>query len=425
MNQHTNPVPAHEDPQGLPRPVGQLLDAASVVAAAAELLLRRFGGAPELGEIEELSGSGSAIVARARMTPSAFLPHRSVVVKYMPHTGSELDDAAFLREVVSYQFTTSLPEEVRPGPILLAHDVEQRILVLSDIGNAETFAAALEKADDAGRIHLLRMLGTKLGHMHAGTAGREQDFEVLLSRKLKKHPEYHEHQAARERLLLRSIDLGQDILSAAGLEPPVEFAEKAVEAGQVMLSGRSRAFTPFDLSPDNIVVGEQLHFLDYEWAGFRNVAFDVACVIAGFPQFLFARPISDDEADVFISAWAREIEKTWPKYGDEEVLHGELVAALIGWALSNLTTLHTDGIDGLMSLVNGAEIEDVKAIESQPSLLRPWNDGPFSEAEVLIRQDLYETFEALGRFCARCKGPRCETVGEFAQLVAGRLHESK
>ncbi len=48
-------------------------------------------------------------------------------------------------------------------------------------------------------------------------------------------------------------------------------------------------------------------FLDYEWAGYRNVGFDVACVIAGVPQFLFARPISDEEAEIFISAWQRHL----------------------------------------------------------------------------------------------------------------------
>ena len=92
----------------------------SVVEEASQMLSRRFGGEPELSDIETLSGSGNAVVLRARTTPSAFFPHRSVVIKYNPVTGHTIDDAALLREVVAYQFTTSLSEEVRPGPVLLA-----------------------------------------------------------------------------------------------------------------------------------------------------------------------------------------------------------------------------------------------------------------------------------------------------------------
>ena len=84
------------------------------------MLSRRFGGESELSDIQTLSGSGNAVVLRARTTPSAFFPHRSVVIKYNPVTGYTIDDAALLREVVAYQFTTSLSEEVRPGPVLLA-----------------------------------------------------------------------------------------------------------------------------------------------------------------------------------------------------------------------------------------------------------------------------------------------------------------
>ena len=69
----------------------------SVVEEASQMLSRRFGGEPELSDIETLSGSGNAVVLRARTTPSAFFPHRSVVIKYNPVTGHTIDDAALLR----------------------------------------------------------------------------------------------------------------------------------------------------------------------------------------------------------------------------------------------------------------------------------------------------------------------------------------
>ena len=393
----------------------------AVVAEASLMISRRYGGEPELSDIQRLTGSGNAVVLRARTTPSAFFPHRSVVIKYNPVTGHTIDDAALLREVVAYQFTTALSEEVRPGPVLLAHDVEKRILVLTDAGDGDTLADALAHSSDEDRVELLRSLGSALGKMHAGTAGREEDYEALLNRQLRRHPEYAEHQALRDDSLKSSIMIGADILNEAGLEPPKHVRELARTAMQSFSSGRNRAFTPFDLSPDNIIVGTALTFLDYEWAGFRNVGFDVACVVAGFPQFLFSRPITDSEAEIFIQAWQRRIVDVWPQFADEKTLHELLVACLIGWALSSVTTMYAGGIEGVVALAEGnAEIYR----DPHRSLLRRSDQGPFTEDEALIRRDLYETFEALSRFAAQCKNDGCSVVAAFGRAVASRLRES-
>lgn len=394
--------------------------ASQVVGIAQELLSKRFGGAPELSDIEVLSGSGNATVVRARVAPSAFLPYRSVVVKHMPETGNDLDDAAFLREVVAYQFTTSLPEGVRPGPVLLAYDMEGRIVVLTDIGASDTLVHTLGVADDKERVKLLRLLGEQLGQMHAGTASREEDYDVLLRRLLNKHPQFSDKHAARDEALRGSIPLGLDILRTAGLEAPTEFVELAEHATVIQQGGRARAFTPFDLSPDNIVVGDKIYFLDYEWAGFRNVGFDVASVIAGFPQFLFSKPLTDEEVDVFVGAWTREILSVWPRYAEDWKLHHLLVASLIGWALSSVSALYSGGLEGILSMHSG----DVAVhAEGSAHLLRPGEAGPFTEDELLVRQDLFETFDALARYAARCGEPGCQPVSEFAARCAERLAE--
>lgn len=108
-----------------------------IVATAENLLTARFGGTQTLTEATDLGGSGNAVVLRCKVAPSPLLQTRSVVVKYSPATGDQVDDAALIREVVSYQFTTSLPVEVRPGPELLAYDIPRRLLVIGDCGDGE------------------------------------------------------------------------------------------------------------------------------------------------------------------------------------------------------------------------------------------------------------------------------------------------
>lgn len=410
----------------------------AIVEIAEELLSKRFGGTQRLSEIQELSGSGSAVVLRARVASSPFLQQRSVILKYIPVTGETLDDAALVREVVSYQFTTSLSEEVRPGPVLLAHDIEQRIIVLTDSGDGDTFEDLLNQRDPEIRVQILRNLGTALGRMHSGTADREQDFQILLTRMLRQHPGSAELQNLRDQSLLQSIQLGEELLRQGGFEVPEVVSELAREATGRLMSAHHRAFTPFDLSPDNIIVADRTHFLDYEWAGFRDVSFDLACVIAGFPQFVFSRPISDDEADVFVESWTQEVNSLWPNVNNESHLHSRVLAALIGWAMSSVCLMHFGSManavvtfhrEGLISdeewEVLGGSRTDGSDLQLASELLRGADRGPFTEDELLVRRDLFETFEALARYAARGTEPYCEIVAAFGREVAHRVAEPR
>lgn len=394
------------------------LNVNQVVEIAYDLLTSRFGGSPELSDVTELGGSGQATVLRARVAPSPFLQHRSVVIKYTPVSGNLIDDAAFLREVAAYQFTTSLPEDVRPGPILLAYDMDRRILVLTDAGDSDTLIDFLTRAGDEERLNVLRSLGTELGQMHAGTAGRETDYDALLNRLLRQHHEYAEMQRLRDQALQSSITLGCELLEEAGIDVPAEVRRLATTAQETLQSGHELAFTPFDLSPDNVIVGKQIHFLDYEWAGFRNACFDVACVVAGFPQFLFAGSISDDEAAAFQSAWAREVKTVWPGLADKHIQDRLVISCMIGWAFSSISTMFAGSIEGVVAL---AEDGAVEREEVSGSFLRSFEHGPFAEEEKLIRRDLYETFEALMRFAMHWGVPESEMVFAFAQEMATRF----
>ncbi|RNE49740.1 phosphotransferase family protein [Corynebacterium alimapuense] len=393
-----------------------------IVDIAETLLTQRFGGTQHLTEIQELGGSGSSVVLRARVSSSPFLQQRSVILKFVPVTGDALDDAALIREIAAYQFTTSLSEDVRPGPMLLAHDVDKRILVITDSGDGETFADLLDRNDPERRVSILRNLGIALGRMHAGTAQRETDFNVLLSRLLRAHPETAEYQQIRETALIQAIQIGQDLLDSAGFGLPYEVSRLADQSRENLLSAHHRAFTPFDLSPDNIIVAERTHFLDYEWAGFRDVSFDLACVIAGFPQFLFAHPISDEEVDVFIQAWTREVDQLWPYVENEDHLHFQIVSALLGWALSSVALMHFGSMSGAaLNLATGGEDFDIDQIDDSGYLFRRAEDGPFKHEELIIRRDIYETFEALARYAARGHGNACASISSFSQQIADRV----
>ena len=393
-----------------------------LVSIAEDLLSHRFGGSQRLEEVEVLAGSGESTVLRARVASQPFLQYRTVVLKFVPMTGEVLYDAALMREVVAYQFTTALPENVRPGPMLLAHDIDQRLVVMTDSGDGDTFDDLLETAKHETRGHILRNLGSSLGRMHAGTAERENEFDILMTRMLKQHPQFGENQGVRDDALQQSILLGEQILEQSGFIVPQAFHDAAKIARQRVVGGSARAFTPFDLSPDNIIVAEKTHFLDYEWAGFRDVSFDIACVIAGFPQFVFTHPITDEEADTFISAWKREIKEVFPNLVEPHNLHARVLAALVGWGLSTLATMSAGNLSGVVGMVQKGE--DISTdLDQAAALLRTGSADSFSDDELLARRDIYETFEAMSRFGDNGTEDTSAEIAEFARSIAQRVEK--
>ncbi|BAC18560.1 hypothetical protein [Corynebacterium efficiens YS-314] len=391
-----------------------MLSHEEIVEIAEDLLAKRYGGTQSLSEVEQLSGSGTATVLRARVANSPFLQQRSVVLKYIPATGDLFDDSALVREVVSYQFTTSLTEEVRPGPVILAYDIDKRIMVLSDSGNGDTFADLLEHRTGDQRMQILRNLGQSLGGLHAATADREADFEILMSRMLARYPATAEMQKKRDTLLPTAVEVGLQILKSTGVPVSPVVEEFARDAQRRLISGRHRAFTPFDLSPDNIIVAERTHFLDYEVAGFRDATFDVACVIAGFPQFVFSHPLSDDEADELIDAWVQEVRSIWPNVNNEDRLHARIVTALIGWALSSVALMQMGSIAAVDAYREAREELGELDIDDFTVPRTP-------EEDELVRQDINETFSALQRFAARGADTRFPEVARFAGDVVQSL----
>ena len=380
-------------------------DVADIIATAGELLSSRFGGRPELTDPEDLGGSSRAMVVRLRVSPNPFLPVRSLVVKRLPESSAAGADPALLREIVAYQFATSLPEDVRPGPELLAHDVAERIIVISDAGDAPTLADVLESGDANERLRALRSMGAALGRMHAGTADREDGFNTLLSRMWSRHRWDEDVSGERDRGIVRAIESGMGRLEDLGVPVTDGVRGLAGEAARRISSGHHRAFTPFDLAPDNILMAGRVGFLDYEWAGFRDATFDVASVIAGFPLHVFTEPPSPAESEAFVRSWVEEVRAPWPEVVGDQHLRTRLMTALLGWTLITVTILHYGSPQA--ALTAGVEIPEGEKAASGASL----------GGGALERRDLLGTARALEEFSGGCEDPRSAEVGDFARAV--------
>ncbi len=314
--------------------------AAEVVAAAEQLLAKRMGAPVRLIDPVELGGSGRTTVLRVRVAENSFSLPRTLIVKQVraaAEGGSKADesepgvesvDSAFLREAVSYQFATALARANRPGPDLLAHDLEARLLILSDLGEGTRLTTQLRSNDDATTTNSLMAFAQALGRMHASTVGREDDFTALLRRA----EVAHTPDAIATQAKVAVHEVPALLREHLGIEVPLDIAALVQRNVQLFDGGRLRAFSPSDFCPDNVIVNEDgVRFLDYEWGGFRDASLDIAYVLVSFPGCLCHYELTRGRAQAMVEAWRSEVVGVWPILADDDVLARRILDARLMW----------------------------------------------------------------------------------------------
>lgn len=377
--------------------------AAEVVSAAQQLLTKRMGAPVKLSDPIELSGSGRTTVLRVRVAENAFSLPRTLIVKQV--RGHSLDrttgglapgvasiDSAFLREAVSYQFTTALSREQRPGAYLIAHSLPERLLILSDLGENSLLTQMLQSGAEPATRNAMMAFAQALGRMHAATVGREADFVALLRRVDVVHRVDGIAQQAESAIAEVPGLLQREL----GITVPGEIAERIVRGNRLFSAGRFRAFSPSDLCPDNVILNEEgARFLDYEWGGFRDATLDIAYALVSFPGCLCDFELSRERARQMVEAWRAEVVGVWPALADDEVMSERILEARLIWVwLSTYWFLPADHTRIAAAREHGLSVPRSEA------LINRW---------AALAED------------ARCTGD--DIVGDFAEDVSAMLEE--
>jgi hypothetical protein len=296
---------------------------AAAVAAGETVLSRRFGSPITLVAPEDLAGSGPATVVRARVVSSSFALPRTLVIKHYPDTPEPGEADPFAQEAVSYQLFTALSPDERMCPELLAHDGRDRVLVLEDLGRTPTLEDKLYDRESRAAERALLSWARSLGRLHAGTAGREADFNALLRRL--GGPAKGDSGGREDELCARVPALIQERL---GIPAPDAVREQVTQALEQSRSAGFRAFSPVELSPDNnLVTGEGVRFLDFEYGCVRSALVDAAHLRLPFAAWPDALALPAGMSEAMVAAWRAEVVGVWPALADDEVLAAHLTTS--------------------------------------------------------------------------------------------------
>ena len=311
-----------DDLGSFPRPV------LGALAAAERLLSRRTGATIVLADPEDLGGSDRSVVARARVARNPFSLPRTLVVKHYRDEPAPGRPDPFPFEVASAQLFTSMSPELRPSPVLIAHDPASRLLVMEDLGRSSTLADKLFGPDGAAAQRCLLSWAAALGRMQAATAGREKDFGALLRRlgeRAWRDPMADEARAAFAGVagLLRD-ELGVVATPAA--------IQEAHDTARLLGGTRYRAFSPSDTCPDNnLVTSRGVRFVDFEWGCFRDIVLDAAYFRVPFPGCEASFALPPGMADTLLATWRNEIAAVWPDLEESGRLDARLFDAQLLW----------------------------------------------------------------------------------------------
>jgi hypothetical protein len=303
-------------------------DIRATVVAAEAVLSRRLGSKVTLADPVDLGGSDRSIVLRARVASSHFALPRTVVLKRYVLPADDEPSDSFVREAVSYQLFTSLTAEDRVCPELFAHQGNQRLLVMEDLGRAPTLAEKLMGDDARSAERALLSWAHSLGRLHATTAGREPDFDALQRRlgpPRSKDPIGADGPTALDEL--------PDLLEAElGVSTSPAARDCAVRTKSLLGAERHRAFSPSDSCPDNnLITSKGVRFLDLEGGCVRNIMFDAAFLRVPLPTCWCAFGLPTGMTDAMLAGWRARVRAMWADLDDDTVLLPRLLDAQLFW----------------------------------------------------------------------------------------------
>lgn len=219
----------------------------------------------------------------------------------------------------------------RVGPRVLAFDRANALLIIEHLGDQITLEEALLDPSTVGGRDLLAGAGEALARMHSAGLDREPEFTGL-------------------QLALGTVSPYSDSLAdfRGGRRQSFEDSFAELEVGvhprfwsevetleqEVHEDPSFRTLIHADAGPQNFLVGEETHMIDFEFGTYLHAGCDVGGARVGFPQTWDSRAVASGDAKLFEGAYRRVAVASFPQLEDEQTFNRFVLAGSAHWALN-------------------------------------------------------------------------------------------
>jgi len=300
---------------------------ATILNVAMQLLSQRMGQPIKLTDVVCISEEErrNRLLRVHVENPSAGLP-ASLIIKqvvgqeqaYNPDQIERWDTQRFFNDWAGAEFLSSLPSDPGHGPRFYGGSREVGFIILEDLGeNHHSLVESLLEGDAASAEATLLRYITRLGKMHADTAGRAVEFQAMLhaaNPALVGAPVAHADRALgipHFSKLLTSFGLAIESSLLAELQAMYERVEQP---------GPFSAFIHHDLCPDNMFfIGEDVRFFDFEGGAFGHALIDASFARIPFPTCWCCNRIPQPVVVKLEAAYRAELVRGCPVAADDRL----------------------------------------------------------------------------------------------------------
>jgi hypothetical protein len=289
-----------------------------------------------LTEPVALVGSDRSAVLRCRVPAGAGRGiGDTVVVKSYPM--NEEGAEGYAAEAAGLEFTTGSDT----GPDLLAADPSERLIVMTDLGDAPSLAdLLLGSSAGPARAGLLDW-AVASGALAARTAGRDREFAAMLTdyqTGLGVHPPTGP-QAHRHWLLRRIWEIPA-LLDELAVAAPAGLADDLAAVATLLETAEYLVFSPGDICPDNnLMTAGGVRFIDFESAEFHSVYLDAAYLRMPFSTCWCVFRIPAGLAAEAEAVYRGRVAGVWPGLADDVSWQRGVRLAMAAWTLHAMTYL--------------------------------------------------------------------------------------
>jgi hypothetical protein len=275
-------------------------------------------------------------VLRAQLVPG---PPSTVIVKWLrgDPRGFRTDPAQQVTEYVALQFLSDLGLHLSPR--VLAAELPASVLVLEDLAPRVPLAALLAtRPHDPTLAAWLVEFAVATGCLHAATAGQDEQYYQRRLRHGSVDPVVERRRFFTPWPDTHRLADALDVALTVGAEGDVARAIQELTG-----PGPFLAFSNGDAGVNNFLLadGADGKLIDFEFAGFRHVLSDIACLYLPGPMWI---TVADPSTDASEDAYRAAVSDSIPEVADDRRYGMGVSSAALTYALFRLARI--DLLDG-------------------------------------------------------------------------------